>query len=294
MEHGALQRSVLDSGNEFVWREFAGLTLSESAYPARLRQPRHAHEPASFSLVLGGGYAETFGRRRFECRPATVVFRRPDESHAVAFGDAEARIFRLDLGPAWLARLCAAPAPTPETAELNGDGACHLAVRLYREFRWADEFSPLAVEGLALELWAAASRRAGRARLTPEPPRWLERARESLHARPAQAPTLSAMAREAGVHPAHLAHEFRRFYGTTAGGYLRRLRVERAATLVARRDLPLTEVAAAAGFYDQSHFTNAFKRATGLTPAQYRAIFAAPQSLPTRPKSFQDSGRRPV
>ena len=34
---------------------------------------------------------------------------------------------------------------------------------------------------------------------------------------------------------------------------------------------PIASVAISAGFYDQSHFAKAFKRLTGITPAQYRA-----------------------
>ena len=52
-----MQPSNVRRSNPEVSREFAGLVLSESRYPAGLRQPRHEHEPASFSLVLEGGYS---------------------------------------------------------------------------------------------------------------------------------------------------------------------------------------------------------------------------------------------
>ena len=261
-----------------VRREMAGLVLTESSYPARLRQPRHEHEPASFSLVLAGGYSETVGRKTFDCRPATVVFRPPAESHSVAFADARVRIFRLDVRPPWLERLGVSARETPAAAASCGARAW-LALRLYREFCEADEFSPLAVEGLTLELWAETAREAAR-ELDVRPPRWLERAREMLREQTADAPTLARIAAELGVHPSRLAREFRRCYRVTAGEYLRRLRVERAARALASSRLSLSEVAAAAGFYDQSHMTNAFKRATGRTPAEYRAAFRAPQSRP--------------
>ena len=264
--------------NPEVSREFAGLLLSESSYPARLRQPRHRHEPASFSLVLAGGYSETVGQKTFVCRPATVVFRPPDETHSVAFADAPVRIFRLDVPARWLERLGVTLAAAHPAAATGA--RAWLAMRLYREFCEADEFSPLAAEGLALELWAETARESARVE-RERPPRWLERAREMLRGRPsAGAPTLGQIASEVGVHPSRLAHEFRRCYRQTAGEYLRRLRVERAAHALAGTELSLSEVAAAAGFYDQSHMTNAFKRATGATPAEYRASFRATQSRP--------------
>jgi AraC family transcriptional regulator len=262
-----------------VRRELAGLALSESAYAPRLRQPRHAHAPASFSLVLEGGYSETVARRTFECRPATLVFRPPAETHSVAFHAAPVRIFRLDLGSQWLERL-GVSTTRAQAAAATGGFRSWLALRLYREFCEADEFSPLAAEGLALELWAETARAAARQR-DRRSPRWIERARDLLREQsPSGAPTLAEIAREVGVHPSRLAHQFRRSYGVTAGEYLRGLRVERAARALAGSNLSLSEIATAAGFYDQSHMTNAFRRATGSTPAEYRAAFRPAQSRP--------------
>ena len=275
MQLGSVRRS-----NPTSSREFVGLALSESEYPGGLRQPRHGHEPASFSLVLEGGYSETVGAKTFDCRPATVIFRPPDETHSVAFADAAVRIFRLDVNSAWLERLGVASSGTHTPAAAAGGARAWLALRLYREFLEADEFSPLAVEGLALELWAETARESARVE-NARPPRWLERAREMLREQSsADAPMLGQIAAEVGVHPSRLAHEFRRCYRVTAGEYLRGLRVERAALALAGTELSLSEVAAAAGFYDQSHMTNAFKRAIGATPAQYRAAFRAKQSRP--------------
>jgi AraC family transcriptional regulator len=72
----------------------------------------------------------------------------------------------------------------------------------------------------------------------------------------------------------HLAATFRRHYGCSLGEYLRRRRVATARELLTNPDLPLTEIAFAAGFSDQSHLTRTFKRFTGMTPLQYSTFLA--------------------
>ena len=51
---------------------------------------------------------------------------------------------------------------------------------------------------------------------------------------------------------------------------MRRLRVELAGRWLTDTDLPLAEIALAAGFCDQSHFSNLFRRIIGVTPSHYR------------------------
>jgi AraC family transcriptional regulator len=85
--------------------------------------------------------------------------------------------------------------------------------------------------------------------------------------------SLSQQAACVGVHPVHLAREFRRFYHCTIGDYIRQLRIKFACEKLVQSDLPLSEIALASGFFDQSHFTRTFKQLTGKTPQAYRADF---------------------
>ena len=97
-------------------------------------------------------------------------------------------------------------------------------------------------------------------------------AREILRENASEPPSLEALAGTVGVHPVYLARQFRRRYHCTIGEYLRQLRIEAACREISGAQIPLSVVAANAGFYDQSHFSNTFKRYTGMTPTQYRAI----------------------
>jgi AraC-like DNA-binding protein len=76
------------------------------------------------------------------------------------------------------------------------------------------------------------------------------------------------------VHQATLARGFRRAFGCSIGDMQRRLRLERALLDLADSAQPLAQVAQRAGFYDQSHFTNLFRRSYGITPARYRRALA--------------------
>ena len=81
--------------------------------------------------------------------------------------------------------------------------------------------------------------------------------------------TLSSLAELAGLSRYHFLRAFRREVGVTPHAYLTGRRIAAAKRLLAGAE-PLSAVALACGFYDQSHFTRSFKGCTGLTPGQYR------------------------
>ena len=100
---------------------------------------------------------------------------------------------------------------------------------------------------------------------------WLNEARSLLHSQFAEQPSLSRIASTVGVHPVHLAREFRKHYGSSVGEYVRKLRIDFACQQLLASDDPPVKIATAAGFVDQSHFSRTFKRFLGTTPGKYRA-----------------------
>jgi AraC-like DNA-binding protein len=54
------------------------------------------------------------------------------------------------------------------------------------------------------------------------------------------------------------------------GEYVRTLRLEGAIRDLEESEASLAAIALANGFSDQSHFSNAFRRHTGVTPSEYR------------------------
>ena len=84
-------------------------------------------------------------------------------------------------------------------------------------------------------------------------------------------PTLEQMAAIARLSPNYFVWLFKRATGLPPHQYVIARRVERAKQLLQTgSDLSLADVAAGAGFSDQSQFSHHFKRLVGVTPGQFR------------------------
>jgi AraC family transcriptional regulator len=254
-----------------VARQVGGFTLCESRYAPGERIPTHAHEHAFFYFVLVGNSTESFGPRVRVADMGTLVFHPPGESHANHWHVAGSCL-HLEIAPVTLAGAREHGAVLDRPAEFHGGWPVWLAGRIHRELTAADAVSSLALEGLALELLAEVSRPAEAAPLR-QSPNWLRQARDFLHAHFADAPSLADAADAAGVHPSHLARVFRREMRCSVGEYVRALRVDFACRELIRGDLPLAQIALAAGFTDQSHLSRCVRQRTGLTPAAFRRRF---------------------
>lgn len=78
------------------------------------------------------------------------------------------------------------------------------------------------------------------------------------------------LADTAGWSVRHFSRVFRQSTGQTPHNFIVRRRIDRAKDLLKARSLPLAEIALTCGFADQSHFTTAFRKVTGLTPLRWR------------------------
>ena len=101
-------------------------------------------------------------------------------------------------------------------------------------------------------------------------PRALRRVREYVEAHLDETISLEQLAGVAGLSKYHFARAFKQSEGVTPHEYLVRWRVRRARELLAGTELPLSEIALASGFSDQSHFARRFRERVDVTPSCYR------------------------
>lgn len=250
-------------------RQMGGFRLSERLYPPRFETPRHSHGTALLCFVIDGNYSESYEANTRSCHPLNLMFHPPHETHAQRFDDLGGRSLIVEIEPKWFSRLRDYQPVGQTPGAYRGGVFTALGARLYREFLATDNLSPLIVEGLVLQILGEAPRQAPPIR-TPRVPPWLRQVKEVIRNRFSERLKQEDLARAVGVHPVHMAQTFHRQYGCTIGEYIRQLRIDFACHRLTTTNAPLAEVALAAGFCDQSHFTRTFRRLVGLPPSQFR------------------------
>lgn len=246
-------------------RERDGLRASLVRFGNGLRIPRHHHDGACITVVLDGVFEETLCGRALRSEAGWVLAKPAGEPHTDHFGRQGSVQVIIEVDDDFAEVTGAAPSRIRHDRD---PVVLAVATELARELgRPEDGFADLAVRGLSMQLLARHARLAHPRR---DPPPWIRQVRDVLHERTARPPSLTELARLAGVHENHLIRQFQRTYDLTPAAYGRQARLEQAARALRVGDVPIATIALRCGFADQSHFTRWFRRHTGATPARYR------------------------
>ncbi|MCL2067163.1 MAG: helix-turn-helix domain-containing protein [Treponema sp.] len=82
--------------------------------------------------------------------------------------------------------------------------------------------------------------------------------------------SLQEISNASGLSAPYFSTIFKDEMGENLSNYLNRLRIEKAGNMLATTNIPISKIAAACGFEDQSWFSKLFKNYTGLSPGKYR------------------------
>lgn len=267
---GSLQKLARGSffGSSVRSRTIEGFVFTEYSYPPVEKVRRHSHESAYFSFVLHGFYDEYVASKATSCTKGFGIFHPADEIHSDRFGTRRTRIFSVEIPKNRIAGLQEYDITANSRNILTSPHVLSLAHRAYRSFYAWDAASALMLEATAIELlhelpWQS---RAVESRV----PHWMNQAIELIHAEYRTHLTCASIARRVDVHPVHLARTFKRNCKTTIREYISRLRIEYSVKALGDRTRSLAEIAADAGFADQSHFGRTFRTIIGETPRAHR------------------------
>jgi AraC family transcriptional regulator len=250
--------------------ETTSFRVTRAWFPARAVLGKHTHDRATFAVMLSGGFRTDIASRQLGCDAGHAWTEPLGEDHANVCGAEGARVVVVQPDRAGDELLAPMRALFDEVHLLRHPNVVAHARRVARELERRDALTAVAVDALSVSMLAEATRLRWRDGNGNTIPRWLSTARDMLHDEWRRGLTVQRIARAAGVHPAHFARMFRRYYHSSVGSYVRGLRLEWAVRELERDDRPVSAIAAEAGFSDQSHFTRECARRYGFTPAAHR------------------------
>lgn len=247
----------------------AACRVTEARFSAGDILHAHSHDRPIMAVMLNGSFDTAIMGRRFACLPDHTWTEPCEERHANYIGTHGARVVVFQPDPAYAPLFGTIRPLLDDVAHVHDVHVSVDARRVLREMDQPDSLANLSIDALMLGMLVRVSR-AHRKLASRRSPSWLARVREMLHDEFRSPPSLTELAAVAGVTPTHVCHAFKSHVGMPLGEYVRRVRITWAAEQLRTTDQPLSAIAMAAGYSDQSHFTRESRRLLGARPSEYR------------------------
>lgn len=252
-----------------VSKSFAaeGLLIALTDYHGdKLHSPLHSHENTHLSFSLTGEMV--VGRKRhtgIQIANEKFSYVCSGEQHQISLSSQKGKNINVELEPAFLNRYDLDENQLEKLITLPGTSL--VMMRLFHELNFQGPAFDDNIHFLVLSMLQDQQ-----AISKHNPPAWAGIVRELLCDSWDKELSLNEIAKIAGVHPVTISKHFSRYFACNLGEYRRRLKLEKALALMASTNIPLTEIAYACGFFDQSHFIRTFKSSTGLLPNSLRSL----------------------
>ena len=210
------------------------------------------------------------------CLPGEWHVLHPDELHDGAAGTDEGFAYRIVyLDPA-LVQEALGGIPLPFVADpVMEAGEIHTPLRAYLDHidEPLDDVEAVEVTTAVASVLERYAHPRGRGRQRVDLGA-MRRVRDLLVDSPTVRHPVEELERIAGLDRWTIARQFRAAFGTSPTRFRTMRQLDRVRGLM-RAGLPISEVAGAAGFADQSHLTRMFKRTYGLTPAVWSSALVS-------------------
>jgi AraC family transcriptional regulator len=242
----------------------SGAIASLTALAAGRRVECHVHANPYLALHVLGSYRDQGDDGEVWVNGPAALFFPAGSAHQMDIGRAGLATVIIEFDSIMLNRAVAQAVGLKRSLSWVGGNVGRRAHRLARI--WLSG----ATEERRFELTIAFLNAALAARPRALAPSWLAQLEAQIDGL-YDAPEVERWAQQVGLTQPRLARAYRHWHGEGLGESIRRRRVEAAAILLESTDLPLADIAAHAGFCDQSHMNRAFRKSLGRTPAATRA-----------------------
>jgi AraC-like DNA-binding protein len=239
--------------------------------------PRHTHDQYGMGVVDFGGHASLSDRRQVEAGPGSLIFVNPGEVHDGRSIGGRPRSWRIIYFDPTALEGIRVDISEGANSSFAFAAAVFMDDTLRKLFNTAfAQATATPGSGDLMQCETAIIRLVAHAEVnsTAKPRRFqarpcVRRAREFIDADPTSAElTLARLAREVNLSRYQLLRAFSRELGLTPHAYILQQRLAMARRLL-RAGSNLAEIAAQAGFFDQSHLSLRFARQFGVTPGRY-------------------------
>jgi len=244
---------------------FNGVILSEYDYLAP-RTDWHYHENPYFMYVLHGNMLDINKKLKTNCSPGSLIFHNWQEAHYNTKETQEGRGFHVEFDRKWFENKSLDIGLWEGSQLIDHPSLHHILAKLYFEFRCQDPYSQLSIEVLLLQLCESTQT----IKVPKKEPSWIVSLKEIINIG-IEGVDLNFLAKQLGVHPAHISRAVPSYLGSTLGDYIRQHKIKQSLTYLLNPIYSLTQISQICGFADQSHFTRTFKLYFNQTPSTYRA-----------------------
>lgn len=253
-------------GSQNGEKSFNGILLSEYDYLTP-RTDWHYHENPYFMYVLRGNMKDCNTRKETLCPAGSLMFNNWQEEHYGSKHSLDAGGFHLEFEKKWFDDNDI-DSDLFEGSRLIQNPKVHLLfAKLYYEFKLQDDYSPVTVELLLLQISETISKLTFQDKQSIPP--WVEHLKELLHYDNSSL-SLQYLAEQLNIHPVHISRAVPKYFSMSLGEYIRQNKIKKTIPLLLNKDQSLTSIAYDVGFSDQSHFNRVFKSAFDMNPSLYR------------------------
>ncbi|MFN3537251.1 MAG: AraC family transcriptional regulator [Brevundimonas sp.] len=264
-------RRMAAGADNWVFRSSGGIDRLEARFTGVAFAP-HRHDTYAIGITVAGVQSFDYRGASRHSLPGQIVVLHPDELHDGRAGDGLPFQYKTAyVAPADIQKvLDGRPLPFVKGGVSDDPGLHRVVCDLLDDLD--SPMEDLEREQAITDLTAALSQASG-----ADLPTGVQnhaavlRARDFIEANLDCAPTLADLEQAAQYDRWRLSRDFRALLGASPYRYLIFRRLDRARGMMSR-GAGLAEVAQAAGFADQSHFTRHFKKAYGMTPKVWAAM----------------------
>ena len=238
-----------------------GIAVTETEYTKKVSERWHYHVNNHVSYILQGGNREQRKNQEMQALPGNVLIYPSGLLHRNLNTAHPSKNINLEVDDKFLFQHDLKFFMS-SSARLK-----FLILKVYKECLINDNDSETSIKALVLNAFEFFQETHERVS-----PRWVALIAEVLHDRWNENVSLTELSNELKLHPVTISKSFPAHFHCTLGEYSRKIKIDKAVSLIKHSNRSLTEIGLECGFFDQSHFIKTFKDVTGFTPKEYRRL----------------------